>query len=261
MYKYLLLLASLSSMSFAQSELLLERLTYSSDNVFVHDLGRLRADGFLVVDSSNEAYAAGQDVAEVKAVSGKVIVGAGIWDLVERTNPNALTNYKHSMETYQPFSAPSNTNGVKTLYYIIEWDAKVPPVIVSTGRLVNLSTRSTVATGGAAIAGFIISDGPAKVLIRAVGPGLKPFGVSNVMLNPTMDVFAQSVAIAQNDDWSSSPENQQVVSDTSAAAGGFPLDVLDAAVVLTLNPGAYTAVVRGKNGEGGEVLVEVYLAP
>jgi hypothetical protein len=121
----------------------------------------------------------------------------------------------------------------------------------------NLSVRVNLASGSTVTSGFVVGGaGPRRVLVRAVGPGLAPFGVSGVLNNPALTVFNGSLSIGANDDWSSE------LSSTFAAVGAFGLPAAsrDAATVLKLQPGAYTVAVRGSGpNESGEVLVEVYL--
>lgn len=142
-------------------------------------------------------------------------------------------------------------------------------------RLGNLSARGFVEGGeGELAAGFVVSgNSPTRVLVRAVGPGLGAFGVTDVLSNPTLEVYASGSAtpLARNDDW----ETPQLatphefvatagdISTASRAAGAFVLagGSRDAALVLTLPAGGYTAVVRGAAGETGVALVEVFELP
>ena len=144
---------------------------------------------------------------------------------------------------------------------------------VPTKQLVNLSTRAYVDAGTPLIGGFSVSGAQTKrVLIRAVGPGLGVFGVSGALVDPVVKVHdAQGTVIAQNDNW----ETPQSVTDMAApstptqitaaanASGAFALQPgsKDAAIVLTLAPGAYTAVAGGASNGAGTALVEVYELP
>jgi hypothetical protein len=127
-------------------------------------------------------------------------------------------------------------------------------------QLINISTRGSVQSGeGVMIGGFIIQgNAPKTVLIRAVGPNLANYGVNGVLTDPVMDVYRSSdgVRIAQNDNW----QTQTIASDVSAiaATGLAPADSRESALLLTLPPGAYTAVVSGKGGVTGVGIVEVY---
>jgi hypothetical protein len=126
------------------------------------------------------------------------------------------------------------------------------------GRLMNLSTRAHVGTGGdVAIAGIIIQgQSTKKVIIRALGPTLSQLGVNGVLADPVLDLFDHSGAsIGHNDDWRSTQEQQ--ILDTNLA----PPDNKESAIVATLQPGNYTAIVTGANGTTGVALVEVYDLP
>ncbi|CAA9217388.1 MAG: hypothetical protein AVDCRST_MAG42-388 [uncultured Chthoniobacterales bacterium] len=122
-------------------------------------------------------------------------------------------------------------------------------------RLLNISTRGQVRPGdGAMIGGFILGGAPpSRVLVRALGPSLSSAGVRGALENPTIEIFdGQGSALAANDDWRS--DNQEAIEKTGAA----PPDDREAAALLTLRPGAYTAVVRGAGEASGVGLVEVY---
>lgn len=121
-------------------------------------------------------------------------------------------------------------------------------------RLVNLSTRGFVNTGdGVMIAGFIIRDRPARVVVRALGPGLKKQGVAGALADPTLQVYSGQTAIAESDDWARSATAAEL-----KATGLAPGDAKEPGLVMTLQPGAYTAIVRGAGEGTGIALVEVF---
>jgi hypothetical protein len=132
----------------------------------------------------------------------------------------------------------------------------------AAGRLVDVSTRGAVGTGAnVMIAGFVIAGSePKRVLVRAVGPGLDPFGVAGTLADPLLAVFDQSGAqIAANDDWSLA-RSPAATAATALRLGAFALadGSLDSAIVLTLAPGSYTVQVSGVGSGTGNALVEVY---
>ena len=130
-----------------------------------------------------------------------------------------------------------------------------PTAVTVTQGLANISTRMNVGPGeNQAIAGFIISGTASKdLLVRALGPSLAQFGVSGVLANPALEIHNQSgTVIASNDDWQSTQK------DAITASGFAPSNDAEAAVRLTLPPGAYTAVVSGGTSGGGIALAEVY---
>ncbi len=123
------------------------------------------------------------------------------------------------------------------------------------GKAANISTRGMVGTGqNVLIAGFIISGNqPKKVIVRALGPTLSTLGVSGALADPTITIFNSShVVVASNDNWRNTQE-------TEIAASGFaPPNDLESAIIATLAPGSYTAIVSGKNSGTGVALVELY---
>jgi phospholipase/lecithinase/hemolysin len=127
--------------------------------------------------------------------------------------------------------------------------------IAPLGKATSISTRGMVGTGDdVLIAGFVISGSQAKkVIVRALGPTLSNFGVSGVLADPTIAIFNSSnVMVASNDNWRNTQE-------TEIAASGFaPPNDLESAIIATLAPGSYTAVVTGKNGGTGVALVDLY---
>jgi outer membrane protein assembly factor BamB len=124
-------------------------------------------------------------------------------------------------------------------------------------RLVNLSVRAGAGTGDAVlIAGFVVADGPRRVLVRGVGPGLAPFGVPNALADPTLEVFRDGVAVLANNDWGGATLMTEAASRVGAFA--LPAGSRDSALVSLLQPGAYSAILRGANGTTGTALIEVY---
>jgi hypothetical protein len=127
----------------------------------------------------------------------------------------------------------------------------------ANSKLGNISTRGLVETGdNILIGGFIAGNGLTKVLIRAIGPSLANFGITNPLLDPTLELHDNSgTALATNDNWQTTQESEII------ATGIPPTDPRESAIVSTLPPGGYTAVVRGKNNATGIAVVEVYNIP
>ncbi len=128
--------------------------------------------------------------------------------------------------------------------------------------LLNVSARTTLAADGSAIAGFVIGGtGARRVLLRAVGPGIAQFGVNGVLANPSISLWRGGTQIGANDDFGSGPGLDATLPAESARVGAFPLATgsRDAALIMELEPGPYTARIRGGSAaEAGEVLLEVY---
>jgi hypothetical protein len=134
---------------------------------------------------------------------------------------------------------------------------------VPGNRLRNVSTRGRVTSGeNILIAGFISRGaGPAgnsgRFIIRAIGPSLATFGVTDRLQDPVLTVYdASGNVVATNDNFSTSSPNAAAIT----AAGLAPTSANESAVLVTLAPGAYTAHVTA-NGTGGIALVEVYEQP
>jgi hypothetical protein len=123
-----------------------------------------------------------------------------------------------------------------------------------SAQLAEISTRGNVKTGDdVMIGGFIILEKSVKVVIRALGPSLQPHNIERPLPDPTLELHDGSGAlIASNDDWRS--DQEQEIIDT----GVPPTDDRESAIVRTLSPGNYTAIVRGKDGVTGVGLVEIY---
>jgi mono/diheme cytochrome c family protein len=143
-----------------------------------------------------------------------------------------------------------------------EWVVRLAqPSGAEEGVLANLSTRGLAGSGdGVMIGGFVIAgSAPKQVLLRGVGPQLSGYGVRDPLADPGIVLFRGAEPIASNDDWGSSP-NVAAIAELGARAGAFPLAVgsPDAALLATLEPGAYTAHVSGLSGGGSIGLFEVY---
>ena len=149
-------------------------------------------------------------------------------------------------------SGPAGSGGV-VLVEVYDAVASTQP------RLVNVSARSQVGTGdNILIAGFVVDGSVAKtLLIRAVGPTLAGFGVGGALTDPKLEIFQGQTKKVENDNWST------VAEATAAAVGAFALGAgsRDAALLVTLPPGQYSAQVSGVAGGTGEALVEVYEVP
>ena len=122
--------------------------------------------------------------------------------------------------------------------------------------LLGISTRAKVLTGDdVVIGGFIIGGtSPLTVVVRARGPSLTAQGVPGVLANPMLQlVSAADGSVVTNDDWGTAAD-----AATLQAIGYAPSDAQEAAILITLNPGAYTAIMSGVGGTTGVGIVEVY---
>ncbi len=130
-----------------------------------------------------------------------------------------------------------------------------------TSRLANFSTRARAANDDqVAIAGFAIAGNtPKPVLIRAVGPALAQFGLTDFIPAPTLELFQGSTRLAVNTGWSNQT-NAAAVAAAATQAGAFALGsgTADSALLATLAPGSYTAVISASDRRAGVGLIEVY---
>ena len=125
----------------------------------------------------------------------------------------------------------------------------------SEAQLLNISTRMRVQTGdNVLIGGFIITGNDAKkVLLRAIGPSLTQFGVVDALANPVLELHgSDGSVITSNDNWKETQESE------IDATGLAPTEDAESAILMTLAPDAYTAIVSGKDGTSGVGLVEGY---
>jgi hypothetical protein len=125
----------------------------------------------------------------------------------------------------------------------------------ANSRLANISTRGFVDTGDNVLIGglIILGSTPEKVILRAIGPELTARGVTGALQDPALELHdGQGNLIAFDDNWKDSQQTE------IAATGVAPTDDRESAIVATLAPGNYTAIVRGKNNTTGVALVEAY---
>jgi hypothetical protein len=136
----------------------------------------------------------------------------------------------------------------------------------ASSRLVNLSTRAKVEQNdsGTVIAGFIMGPpsgqpGTAqRVAVRVIAPSLSRFGVSGVLADPTLELYRGSERIFINDNWKTQSGAGLATRSEIEAAGFAPTDDRESVILTTLDPGTYSAVVRGRNNTTGVALVEVF---
>lgn len=129
----------------------------------------------------------------------------------------------------------------------------------SDSALANISTRGFVQTGDEVmIGGFILGDGTAseKVLIRALGPSI--LGITDLLADPMLKLYdGNGTLLMSNDNWQDDALQKAAI----VATGIPPQNDLESAIVATLSPGAYTAIVSGNNDGTGVALAEVYHLP
>ncbi len=199
----------------------------------------------------NNGWLNGPDATQLPTYAKSV----GAFPLSPTSLDSALANWLGAGAYTLQVSTPSDQPGIG-LAELYELDAN--------GRTVNLSTRARVRGGeGVLIGGFVV-QGPAykRVLIRAIGPTLGAFGVTTALEDTVLTIYSGSTVVATNDRWESAPEVAALKAATERA-GAFALaaNSEDAALLITLPPGAYTVEVRGKGESEGVALLELYDVP
>ena len=144
----------------------------------------------------------------------------------------------------------NNTTGIGL---VEAYDLDNSPAITLT----NISTRGFVDINqNVMIGGFISGNGIVRVIVRALGPTLSQFGVTNVLADPVLDVRdAQGSSLATNDNWKDSQQAE------IQASGKAPPNDNESAIIIVRPAGNTTAIVSGKNNTTGNALVEAYILP
>ena len=217
------------------------------------------ADPVLTVARTQGGLAVSNDNWGGSATIVETAAGVGAFPFADPNGRDAaiLTSFRDGGYTAQVWGNDFGSTGVALVEV---YDTSVAPTTMQP-RLTNLSARTAVGTGGdILIAGFAIAgSGPKTLLIRAIGPGLTPFGVGGVLADPILTLFAGSAKMGENDNWAGAA----AIAAAASAVGAFavPVDSRDAALLVTLPPGAYSAQVSGAGDTTGVALVEVYEVP
>jgi uncharacterized repeat protein (TIGR03803 family) len=126
--------------------------------------------------------------------------------------------------------------------------------VVPQAALLNVSTRLNVGTGNnVLIGGFIVTGTlPKQVILRAIGPSLAGFGVRGALADPVLELHDPDGTVITNNNWKDTQESEV------AATNLAPSNDLESAIVASLAPGAYTAIVTGNNNTTGVALIEAY---
>jgi hypothetical protein len=193
-----------------------------------------------------------------EAATGAVFGAVGAFPFPAGSRDAALYNAAFAPNSYSAQIAGKNGGTGIALAEI--YDATPAAAFTaSTPRLTNISARTQVGTGAdVLIAGFVVAgQTPVRVLIRAVGPALGAFGLTGVLADPKLEVFRGDARLAENDNWDAT------AGATFASVGAFPFPAgsRDAAVVVALSPGNYSAQVAGVANTTGIALIEVYELP
>jgi len=191
------------------------------------------------------------DAAEIARVGAfATSVGSKDAALITTLEPGAYT---------AQISDPSGTGTGVALAEI--YDASLNPN-ADYQRLVNISSRGYVTPNdGVLIGGFIVTGNtPKTLLIRGIGPALTSFGLADALVDPALTIYQDGKVVATNEGW----VNCAAITTAGIQTGAFalPSGSKDAAVLLTLNPGAYTAQIKSANNtSSGVALIEIYEVP
>lgn len=212
-------------------------------------LGIFREDGVEIF--RNSRWQSGPDAARLPALSKSV----GAFALAEGSHDSALVS-PLAAGAYTMQIASETAQGGVGLAELYTLDGN--------GRTTNLSTRALVRSGEGLLVGGFVVQGPAykRMLIRAVGPALAAFGVEDTLVDPVLRIYSGEKVVATVDDWSRYAQASATEAATKVL-GAFPLPTgsKDAALFITLPPGAYTVEVSGKNDTEGVALLEIYEVP
>jgi hypothetical protein len=168
-------------------------------------------------------------------------------------------------------SASFATLGVTPGTYVWKWGSganqnftlQIGPATNST-KITNISSRAFVQTGqNVMIGGFIVQGtGPKRVIIRAIGPELTQYGITNALDNPRLELHNRTGAlIGSNDNWQTTILGGVITTNQVNEiqnSGHAPTAASESAIIANLQPGNYTEVVRGVGNTTGVALVEVY---
>lgn len=204
------------------------------------------------VIASNTGWGTNSNPTQIASVSSQV----GAFELTPGSADCALIVSLPAGAYTVQISGVNGTTGVAL--------AEVYEVASSGTRLINISTRVQVGTGGnIMIVGFVISgSGTEQLLARGDGPSLTQFGVSGVLALPSLSVLNGPTVIASNTAWGND-SNSALIATTATSVGAFSLQAgsADSAQIVNLTQGAYTVQVSGVNSTTGVALAEVYEVP
>jgi len=204
-------------------------------------------DPMLELRSADQSMIASNDNWRDNAASAAQLQANG---LAPRSNLEAAIVATLSPGTYT--AVVSGRNGSTGMGLIEVYDLDQ----ASDTLLANISTRGLVRTGdNVLIGGFILggTSGQTNILIRAIGPSLGKAGIANALANPTLELRdSNGLLLQSNDNWKD--QQRAAIENTGLA----PASDREAAILVTLSPGAYTAITAGQDGTMGVGLIEVF---
>lgn len=173
------------------------------------------------------------------------------------------TNYQSILRRACAKWGDPETAAIFADYYFVEAALsylELFPLDTTAGTVVNLSTRGRVGTGDdVLIGGFVIDEDPQQILVQAIGPELTDDGVAIPLMDPLIEIFdAARNTIASNDNWEDDTMQSQLIADLWGDELPLHTGSTSSAIIITLPPGSYTAVISGSNSLQGVVLLEIY---
>lgn len=234
-------------------EISVSRFSRASEGRAKLELGMLNAKGELRVV---ETFDIGMPPQTKDEAFDKLLVSSEAWFAFGSLGAQAVANFERVNN-----GLPLVVAGIP--YYEV---APHPAARLNVGNVVNLSTRGIVGTGTTPtlIGGFVIEGQTRRVLVRAIGPSLAAFGVTDPVADPHLSLHHNTTTIHSNGNWGASADSDAIAA-ASVQAGAFPLDrpSKDAALLVELPPGNYTASVVSESipSTGGTALLEIYILP
>ncbi|OIR03999.1 endoglucanase C precursor [mine drainage metagenome] len=200
--------------------------------------------------ASNTGWSTASNASEIAAAAARI----GDFALSQGSADSAI------FTTLQPglYTANASPSDGKPGVVLVEvYDLSTPSL---GNKIVALSSRVEVGTGqDDGVAGFVVSGtAPKQFLIRAVGPTLASYSVSGVLSHPVLKLYQGSTLVTQNTGWMTATNASQIPA-AAKSVGEFALQSNDdSALLVTLDPGVYTANVSSGDGTKGVALIEVY---
>ena len=193
-------------------------------------------------------------VADLDSVERDALIGAGIAP-GDPAEPGMAVSLEPGAYTVR-VTNNGGTAGVG-LIEVYDWDLLTGDGEVSDSRLLNISTRGIVGSGESVMIGGFVINGtdPKTVAITAKGPSLAQYGIANPISDPSIKLRKGADLVAQNDDIIALPTQNR---DILAQGGVLPSDLYESALLVTLEPGAYTVVLQNDGPTAGVGIVEVY---
>lgn len=233
-------------------EIAVARFVIDPDGILRRHNGRLDSLGQFKLD---EITAVPSTVTVPAEARNRFLISAEAWFAYKRLGPEAVTNFLVDEED------PGFLLGARTYYPVVQ----NPDAKLDLGDAVNLSARATVVPDGdPLIGGFVIENQHRWVLIRAIGPTLAQFGVAQPLADPHVTIYKShsNQALYFNNNWGDRFDADEI-ENAARAVGAFPLarTSKDAALLIELAPGIYTAHLIGLGHGGGTALLEIYVVP